>query len=110
MSLELSSIAQLSLREELKPKFQAIPEDFERFSESNSSLIKELQNEDSPSKFQDIKLQDVEGSEDNRSFESFEYLDYEVNIKRIGIANTDLFEPLATDEEDEFINNPEYLF
>ena len=52
----------------------------------------------------------MEGSEDNRSFESFEYLDYEVNIKRIGIANTDLFEPLATDEEDEFINNPEYLF
>jgi hypothetical protein len=52
----------------------------------------------------------IEAREEVKSHSSFDYMDYEVNQKRITLANTDLIQPLMSDEDDEFVNNKEYLF
>lgn len=45
----------------------------------------------------------------DHSFQSFDWMANDQNLKHITLANTDLIEQIQTDEEDEFFDNPDYL-
>lgn len=121
-SINLSSIRhegdQVFKANAFQPKFDPIDENFEKYSDGDSSLFENMNEMGSqvqheqpnvPMEAQNIEEEYNSAQSSNNSFQSFDYMDFEQNQKRITLANTDLIEPLMSDEDDEFINNPDYL-